>query len=77
MFIHVYQCICVLTPPVNPASAMTFELSREITVRSRAAGLLQCQLGTKMSAGLVRRLSLLSPLPASHLTLMPTQPVYL
>ena len=25
-------------PPVNPASAMTFELSGEITVRSRAAG---------------------------------------
>ena len=61
-------------PPVNPASAMTFELSGEITVRSRAAGLLQNQLGTKMSAGLVRRLSWLNPLPASHLTLMPACP---
>ena len=53
-------------PPVNPALAMTFELSGEITVRSRAAGLLQNQLGTKMLAGLVRRLSWLNPLLASH-----------
>ena len=53
-------------PPVNPASTITFELSGEITVRSRAAGLLRNQLGTKMSAGLVRRLSWLNPLPASH-----------
>ena len=60
-------------PPVNPASAMTFELSGEITVWSRAAGLLQNQLGTKMSAGLVRRLSWLNPLPASYLTLMPAR----
>ena len=59
--------------PVNPTSAMTFELSGEIAVKSRAAGLLQYKLETNMSTGLVRQLSWLNPLSASHLTLMPAQ----
>ena len=37
-------------PPFIPAATIIFQLSGEITVRSRAA---ENQLGTKMSAGLV------------------------
>ena len=57
-------------PAVRPASWIREEFSGEVTERSRAAGLLQTQLETRMSAGRVFLCSLPRPLPASTLALI-------
>ena len=66
--------LALVATAANPAMRTTSErmdgLSREVTERSKAAGLPLNQFETRMSAGRVCWSSCSSPLPASALALM-------